>query len=100
MRLAWILDTYEEMADSAWTRVRHDIVSILELFIGIIAASLPRLKAPAQRTLYRLGLLSATSAPDVNPNFPAAHFIYVNQSVGPLAARADSRAQGSCMCTA
>jgi len=80
VRLAWILDAHEAVADSAWGRVRYDITCVLELLIGIIAASLPRIKAPVHHALYRLGLLSTAPTSHATPNLVAVRLTNTDRS--------------------
>ncbi|EKG09365.1 hypothetical protein MPH_13614 [Macrophomina phaseolina MS6] len=58
---------------SAWTDVLNDLLWGVELAIGVIAASLPCLKAPAHEMLRRLGIFHSKNAADASPESFLGH---------------------------
>ncbi|KAH7347003.1 hypothetical protein BKA66DRAFT_433020, partial [Pyrenochaeta sp. MPI-SDFR-AT-0127] len=58
---------------STWLAVVNDILWGLELTIGVIAASLPCLKAPAHEILRRLGIFRPMNAADASPESFLGH---------------------------
>lgn len=55
----------------AWFNVQADVLSSVEIFVGVIAANLPCLKGPTHRLLVRIGLIGS-SAPDIS----SGRFLY------------------------
>jgi hypothetical protein len=74
----------------AWLSIKTDLLTSIEMFLGLIAANLPCLKGPTHRLLIRIGLISPLSVSTLSfSSFPyrlshGKHFLY------PLSRLADS----------
>lgn len=58
-----LVKDYGSTGDSLWDAIDLTLWSVLEEQTGIIAACIPCLKSPFERTLHRLGVLSSTKRP-------------------------------------
>jgi len=56
----------------AWLNVKTDLLSSIEMFLGIIAANLPCLKGPTHQFLIRIGLMSSSAPSEAS----SSSFLY------------------------
>jgi len=63
LRLCILLGGFEDR-EVAWMQVKTDLLCGLEMMVAIIAASLPCLKAPTQRLLYRFSVIHSSPTID------------------------------------
>jgi hypothetical protein len=56
----------------AWLSINTDLLSSIEMFLGLIAANLPCLKGPTHRLLIRIGLIDPSTVSD----FRFSSFVY------------------------
>jgi len=66
LRFLTILTQFQDR-NMAWSQTKTDILCGLEVMVAIIAASLPCLKAPTERTLRHFGLLHSSTNIDASP---------------------------------
>lgn len=67
VRVATLMGFYGQYP-VAWLNIRTDILSSLEIFLGLIGASLPCLKGPTHRLLIRIGFIGSSASSGVAPD--------------------------------
>jgi hypothetical protein len=89
VRAVTLLGFYGEYS-VAWLSIKTDLLTSIELCLGLIAANLPCLKGPTHRLLIRLGLISPSSASGLSFSSFIYKLSHGKHFVYPLSRLADS----------